>query len=218
MTQRNKSACQHIAIVRDLEDPQISLWDFLEFDIRVFCFRLAGDARAETVFRASRPIRMPFNEMTNDDLATTIAPLFEPIPRRKMQVILDFSRVFRGHECELYLVGGPVRDLLLQREIANDFDFATDALPALTQELGREAGATSVFAIGERFGTIGFAFPGSDTSGDAGFVFEITTYRSEEYPDETRKPVVQHGVTLLEIFRAATSPSTRSPPIPSAAR
>ena len=136
--------------------------------------------------------------MTNDDLATTIAPLFKPIPRRKMKAILDFSRVFRARECELYLVGGPVRDLLLQRGSAIDFDFATDALPALTQELGREAGATSVFAIGERFGTIGFAFPGDDTTGDGGFVFEITTYRSEEYPDETRKPVVQHGVTLLD--------------------
>jgi len=49
MTQRNKSACQRIAIVRDLEDPQISLWDFLEFDTGVFCFRLAGDAGVETV-------------------------------------------------------------------------------------------------------------------------------------------------------------------------
>ena len=167
MTQRNKSACQRIAIVRDLEDPQISLWDFLEFDIGVFCFRLAGDARVETVLPRITPNQDAFQRNDERRPRHDDRPALRANSPSEDEVILDFSRVFRGHECELYLVGGPVRDLLLQREIAIDFDFATDALPALTQELGREAGATSVFAIGERFGTIGFAFPGGDTTGDA---------------------------------------------------
>src|SRR6478736_2632455 len=124
------------------------------------------------------------SSMANDDLIRTIAPIFAPIPHRTMQVVLRFAEVFREEGHALYLVGGPVRDLLLKRVEAIDFDFATDALPAVTQELGRIAGAASIFTIGERFGTIGFAFPEDAETGEAGFVFEITTYRSEEYPDE----------------------------------
>lgn len=136
--------------------------------------------------------------MTNDDVTSMTAPIFASIPRRTMQVILRFARVFREQGHDLYLVGGPVRDLLLERAEAIDFDFTTDALPADTQELGRSAGAASIFTIGERFGTIGFAFPEDAETGEPGFVFEITTYRSEAYPDETRKPVVQHDVTLID--------------------
>lgn len=136
--------------------------------------------------------------MTNDDLTRITPPMFAPIPRRTMQAILQFADVFRERGHALYLVGGPVRDLLLDRVEAIDFDFATDALPSVTQELGRSAGAVSIFTIGERFGTIGFAFPDDPETGEEGFVFEITTYRSEDYPDETRKPVVQHDVTLID--------------------
>ena len=65
MTQRNKSARQSIAIVRDLEDRRISRWEFLEFDIGGFCFRLAGDARAETVLPRITPNQDAFQR--NDE-------------------------------------------------------------------------------------------------------------------------------------------------------
>jgi len=61
--------------------------------------------------------------------------------------------------------------------------------------LGRETGAHSVFLIGEQFGTVGFAFEAEE---EESFTVEITTYRSETYPDQTRKPAVEHGVSLTD--------------------
>jgi len=49
MTQRNKSASQSIELVCGGTRRLISLQRVAEFDAGVFCFRLAGDARAETV-------------------------------------------------------------------------------------------------------------------------------------------------------------------------
>ena len=87
----------------------------------------------------------------------------------------------------LYLVGGPVRDLLLGR-VSHDLDLTTDARPPEIKTLLRRAGADSIFAIGEKFGTIGGIF-GED-------LIEITTYRSEEYEPGSRKPKVEFGDSL----------------------
>jgi poly(A) polymerase len=87
----------------------------------------------------------------------------------------------------LYLVGGPVRDLLLGRR-STDLDFTTDAHPTEVKKLLLRAGADHIFAIGEKFGTIGGVF-GED-------VVEITTYRSEEYEPGSRKPRVEFGHSL----------------------
>jgi len=89
-----------------------------------------------------------------------------------------------GHD--LYLVGGSVRDALLGRfgpgtESGNDLDYTTDARPGQIEEI--VAGwADSVFTIGAEFGTIGICHEGT--------THEITTFRSEVYRDESRKPVV----------------------------
>ncbi|CAN5431743.1 CCA tRNA nucleotidyltransferase [soil metagenome] len=89
-------------------------------------------------------------------------------------------------------MGGPVRDLLLG-QTPKDLDFTTDQLPASTQVLGRKAGASTVMLIGEEFGTVGFVVPLK--SGESEQI-EITTYRSESYPDGTRRPAVSHDVSL----------------------
>jgi poly(A) polymerase len=94
---------------------------------------------------------------------------------------------FSAAERSLYLVGGPVRDLLLGRR-SSDLDFTTDAHPTEVKKLLRRAGADHIFAIGEKFGTIGGVF-GDD-------VVEITTYRSEEYEPGSRKPKVEFGHSL----------------------
>lgn len=49
--------------------------------------------------------------------------------------------------------------------------------------------------IGEGFGTVGFVVPVK--SGESEQI-EITTYRSESYPDESRRPAVAHDVSLEE--------------------
>ncbi|HYU20635.1 MAG TPA: HD domain-containing protein [Chloroflexota bacterium] len=87
----------------------------------------------------------------------------------------------------LYLVGGSVRDLLLGRP-SPDLDFTTDARPRQVKTLLRRAGADSIFAVGEKFGTIGAWF------GDC--LVEVTTYRSERYQPGSRKPDVEFGHSL----------------------
>ena len=107
------------------------------------------------------------------------------------RVVTRLGETFAAAGGELYLVGGPVRDLLLGAA-PSDLDLTTDRTTEQTAELGRAAGASGVFLIGEQFGTVGFAFPGED--GASTFTVEITTYRKETYPDTTRKPAVEHGV------------------------
>lgn len=89
-----------------------------------------------------------------------------------------------GHE--LALVGGPVRDALLGRPV-HDLDFTTDARPDDILRIVSPH-ADAVWDIGRQFGTIGARF-GDDT-------VEITTYRSDSYDGETRKPEVVFGASL----------------------
>jgi poly(A) polymerase len=89
-----------------------------------------------------------------------------------------------GHE--LALVGGPVRDAMLGRR-HNDLDFATSALPEETERLLSGWG-DALWDMGREFGTIGCR------KGD--WVVEVTTYRSDVYDPDSRKPVVDFGDTL----------------------
>jgi poly(A) polymerase len=91
-----------------------------------------------------------------------------------------------GHE--LALVGGPVRDAFLGRT-SPDLDFTTDATP--DQILRVVAGwADAHWDIGRAFGTIGMR------KGEA--LIEITTYRTDSYDRESRKPAVSFGRSLSE--------------------
>ncbi len=66
--------------------------------------------------------------------------------------------------------------------VTKDFDFATDARPDETAEL-LAGWADSVFRVGEAFGTIGATRDGE--------IYEITTFRSDVYREESRKPHVE---------------------------
>lgn len=101
-------------------------------------------------------------------------------------VIDDLGRLFEAAGHELALVGGPVRDAMLGRR-SNDLDFATSARPEQTEKLLRAWG-DAWWDMGRDFGTIGCR------KGD--WVVEVTTYRSEEYDADSRKPEVQYGDTL----------------------
>ena len=85
-----------------------------------------------------------------------------------------------GHR--LYLVGGTVRDLMLDRPIKGDYDATTDARPDQIKKL-LSGWADAIWSQGERFGTIG-AKKGERT-------YEITTHRGETYTPESRKPDVE---------------------------
>ncbi|MEO8094537.1 MAG: CCA tRNA nucleotidyltransferase [Pseudolysinimonas sp.] len=96
------------------------------------------------------------------------------------------ARVFADAGKELALVGGPVRDAFLGREVT-DLDFTTDATPDQILAIVTPV-VDAHWDIGREFGTIGARL------GDA--TVEITTYRSDAYDGETRKPRVTFGSTL----------------------
>lgn len=114
--------------------------------------------------------------------------LLERLPAGARSTLERLAATFAEHDRELYLVGGSVRDLLLGRPV-KDLDFATNAEPRITEAAGREAGAASVYTIGEKFGTIGFVFDGLNV--------EITSFREEHYPTAARQPAVRLGVDIL---------------------
>jgi poly(A) polymerase len=107
------------------------------------------------------------------------------IPER-LQPVLDELRpladrfISDGHR--VYLVGGTVRDLLLEGDLPDrDFDLTTDARPDDIERVVRPW-ADSVWTQGKRFGTIGCK------RGER--IFEITTHRAEAYEPDSRKPDV----------------------------
>src|SRR3984885_5282377 len=108
--------------------------------------------------------------------------------RERVPEVADIGRLFAKHGHELALVGGPVRDVF-RGERPSDLDLTTDPHPdkALALVAGWADGAwTEAIA----FCTVGLR-KGST-------IFEITTYRSEQYRAESRRPDVRYGQSLTE--------------------
>ena len=85
-------------------------------------------------------------------------------------------------------MGGPVRDVFLGRN-PGDLDLTTDATPDEVLRIVRPW-ADKVWTVGIEFGTVGLR------KGDT--IFEVTTYRSEQYSPRSRKPDVRYGRSLEE--------------------
>ena len=110
------------------------------------------------------------------------------IPDRVRPVLdecLPLAERFAAAGHRVYLVGGIVRDLLLDRPVDRpDLDFTTDARPEQTRAV-LAGWADAVWDHGARFGTIG-ARVGDRT-------LEITTHRAEAYSPDSRKPEVAYS-------------------------
>lgn len=136
-----------------------------------------------------------------------------------LETILALAQLFRAQNRDLYMVGGCVRDLLLQREGSPDIDLTTDARPDEIKRLVAPTRPLAVNTVGETFGTIALHYPlpaGAEPRAEppahlrrepmfsslagnhpAGVdVIEITTYRSDIYRPDSRKPEVAFGDTL----------------------
>ncbi len=98
---------------------------------------------------------------------------------------------FRREGYKLALVGGSVRDAILGR-LRGDLDFTTSAPPEVSRKIISNW-AQSVWDIGIAFGTV------AGKKGDT--TVEVTTYRSESYGHESRKPAVTYGDSIEEDLR-----------------
>jgi poly(A) polymerase len=98
----------------------------------------------------------------------------------------SLATIFKENGFTLALVGGPVRDALLGR-LGNDLDFTTNA-PALESKKILQKWADNVWDTGIEFGTV--AGKRGDTT------VEVTTYRSDSYSSDSRKPHVLFGTSI----------------------
>ena len=101
---------------------------------------------------------------------------------------VDLARRFSEAGKDLFLVGGSVRDGLLDRDIV-DLDLATNARPDEIKRIARPWG-DDFYLMGEAYGTIGII--------QSGIRYEITTFRAESYRGNSRKPLVTYSDDLAE--------------------
>ena len=125
--------------------------------------------------------------LSNEQQNAVIALMRERVP-----AVAELGRLFARHGHELALVGGWVRDILRGRQSPGDLDMTTDATPDQVLKITGDW-ADRIWEVGIAFGTVGLR-KGSQ-------IFEITTYRSEQYDRTSRKPDVHYGKSLEEDLR-----------------
>ncbi len=107
--------------------------------------------------------------------------MFEAVLRRLQPFAQEFTKIGKN----VYLVGGAVRNLLLERPV-EDYDFTTDALPEEVQGHFKR-----VIATGLRHGTVTVLFQGDS--------YEVTTFRIDgDYTDGRRPDSVEFTPSLEE--------------------
>src|SRR5512142_1232059 len=109
--------------------------------------------------------------------------------RERVPAAAELGRLFARHGYELALVGGWVRDTLRGQQSPADLDMTTDATPDQVLNITGDW-ADRTWEVGIAFGTVGLR-KGNE-------IFEITTYRSEQYERTSRRPDVRYGRSLEE--------------------
>jgi len=99
--------------------------------------------------------------------------------------VSDFLEKFKKNNFQIYIVGGAVRDLLLEKEIDN-WDFATNATPQQIQKIFPDS------FYNNKYGTV--TVPLNEK-----ILFEITTFRKEsDYKDQRHPEKVTWAKTIEE--------------------
>ena len=125
------------------------------------------------------------NNIGNNSTATN--RILEALGETK-ELLIEVGQLFEKAGFEISLVGGPVRDAILGKSV-KDLDLTTNAKPEEIQKTLKNW-AEDIWDVGIKFGTVG--------ARKKDFIFEITTYRTEQYEDTSRKPSVEFGKTLEE--------------------
>jgi poly(A) polymerase len=128
-------------------------------------------------------IDQDFNPTEPRELATQLAM---GALKEHSHIISTLAAAFAAENFTLALVGGPVRDAILGR-LGNDLDFTTNARPASTTKILKKW-ADAIWETGALYGTI--------AAKKADVTIEITTYRSEVYDPDSRKPDVNFGDSI----------------------
>lgn len=102
-------------------------------------------------------------------------------------IIKDIALRFKENGYEIFEVGGCVRDQIMGIE-SNDIDMTTNALPLMASAILSHFG--HIYNVGQAYGTTGL--------NTDGLKIEVTTYRKEVYPTDSRKPNVTFGTNLLD--------------------
>ncbi len=98
--------------------------------------------------------------------------------------LIELGEIFQSSGHEIAAVGGCVRDAVLGEFDRADIDLTTDAHPEDILKIV-EDWADAVWDVGIRFGTVGLR--------KGGQTWEITTYRTDTYAADSRKPEIQFG-------------------------
>ncbi|MDC2999129.1 CCA tRNA nucleotidyltransferase [Acidimicrobiaceae bacterium] len=102
--------------------------------------------------------------------------------------LMELSSLFNRNQFSFYLVGGAVRDFILDID-TKDFDFTTNATPEESKKL-LEDNNYKTTSIGIKYGTI-------ETSlGD--LTVHITQFRSDTYNENSRKPEITDSKDINE--------------------
>jgi poly(A) polymerase len=123
-----------------------------------------------------------------DPITATAAEIALSTLVERAPVAQVLGQQFQKNGKKLALVGGSVRDAILGR-LGNDLDFTTDAEPDEIKTIIKSV-VENTWDTGARFGTISAKLEHYD--------IEITTYRSESYQSDSRKPDVNFGGSIEE--------------------
>ena len=106
--------------------------------------------------------------------------------------IIEISEIFKKNGYKLFLVGGAVRDAILNKPI-KDYDLATDAEPDTVETMMQKAGLKTL-ATGKAFGVINvFTDQGE---------YEVATFRTDgDYSDGRRPDSVKFGTIEQDVMR-----------------
>lgn len=109
------------------------------------------------------------------------------------QGALRILQTLQEAQQEAYIVGGAVRDIQMGR-LPHDYDIVTSAMPEVVIDVLRTAGFTTTNVVGAAFGVVVVSYEEHS--------YEVATYRSEQYGDDSHRPVaVQYPSTFLEDVR-----------------
>lgn len=106
-----------------------------------------------------------------------------------IKTLEKLSQLFFKNNYELYMVGGAVRDILMDKT-PHDYDFATNATPDQMLKIAEESNI-EVIPTGIKYGTVTFRIDNQS--------FECTSYRSDgNYSDGRRPDQVTFSTNILD--------------------